>query len=45
MALLDGAGVRALLGDPAMDFDGARELVAASLAAELGIEAAALRAG
>jgi len=42
MALLDGAGVRALIDDPAMDVEAARGLVAARLATELGIEAAAL---
>jgi len=42
MALLDGAGVRALIDDPAMDVQAARALVAGRLAAELGIEAAAL---
>ncbi len=42
MALLDGAGVRALLGDPAMDAERARELVATRLAAELGLEPEAL---
>jgi AcrR family transcriptional regulator len=43
MALLDGAGIRALLEDPAMELEAARALVAERLAAELGIEAAALR--
>jgi AcrR family transcriptional regulator len=43
MALLDGVGVRALIDDPAMDVEAARALVADRLAAELGIEAAALR--
>jgi len=43
MALLDGAGIRALLEDPAMQLEAARALVAERLAAELGIEAAALR--
>jgi AcrR family transcriptional regulator len=43
MALLDGAGIRAMLEDPAMDVQAARGLVAEHLAAELGIEAAALR--
>jgi AcrR family transcriptional regulator len=38
MALLDGAGLRALIRDPAMDLDDARSLVAERLAAELGIE-------
>jgi AcrR family transcriptional regulator len=42
MALLDGAGIRALLEDPAMNVAGARALVAERLAAELGVEAAAL---
>jgi AcrR family transcriptional regulator len=42
MALLDGAGVRALIDDPAMDVEAARSLVATRLAAELGIEPAAL---
>jgi AcrR family transcriptional regulator len=42
MAVLDGAGVRALLADPAMDLDAARALVARTLAAPLGIEARAL---
>jgi AcrR family transcriptional regulator len=45
MALLDGAGVRVLFGDPAMDFGRAYELVAASLATDLGIAPAALHAG
>jgi len=43
MALLDGAGIRALLEDPAMQVEAARALVAERVAAELGIEAAALR--
>ncbi len=42
MALLDGAGVRALIADPAMDVEAARALVAERLAPQLGIEAAAL---
>jgi AcrR family transcriptional regulator len=42
MALLDGAGIRAMLEDPAMDVEVARALVAARLAAELGIDAGAL---
>jgi len=45
MALLDGAGVRALFGDPEMDFERAHELVAETLAAELGIDAAELGLG
>jgi AcrR family transcriptional regulator len=42
MALLDGAGVRALISDPAMDVDAARRLVAERLASELGLEPDAL---
>ncbi len=42
MALLDGAGVRALIADPAMDVEAARTLVAERLAPQLGIEATAL---
>jgi AcrR family transcriptional regulator len=38
VALLDGTGVRALLGDPAMNVEAARELVARSLASELAID-------
>jgi AcrR family transcriptional regulator len=38
VALLDGAGVRAMLGDPAMDVDDARRLVARQLARQLGID-------
>jgi AcrR family transcriptional regulator len=42
MALLDGAGVRAMLDDPGMGVEAARELVARALAAELGIAEDAL---
>jgi AcrR family transcriptional regulator len=42
MALLDGAGVRALLRDPAMEVDAAQKLVADRLAAELGLAPGAL---
>ena len=42
MALLDGAGVRALISDPEMRVDDARSLVARRLATELGLEADAL---
>ena len=42
MALLDGAGVRALIRDPAMDVDAAHRLVAERLAAALGLEPDAL---
>jgi AcrR family transcriptional regulator len=42
MALLDGAGIRAMLDDPAMDVEAARGLVAGRLAAELGVEPGAL---
>jgi AcrR family transcriptional regulator len=38
VALLDGTGVRALFGDPGMDADAARELVARVLAEQLGID-------
>ena len=38
VALLDGTGVRALLGDPAMDVEAARKLVAGVLAEALGID-------
>jgi AcrR family transcriptional regulator len=43
MALLDGAGIRALIRDPAMEIETARTLVAERLAAELGRESGALR--
>jgi AcrR family transcriptional regulator len=43
MALLDGAGVRALIRDPAMDVDAARALVARRLAVELRLDPDALR--
>lgn len=43
MALLDGAGIRALIRDPAMEVDSARALVAERLAAELDLEPGALR--
>jgi AcrR family transcriptional regulator len=42
MALLDGAGLRALIQDPEMDFERAQRLVAELLATELGVEAEAL---
>jgi AcrR family transcriptional regulator len=42
MALLDGAGVRALIGDPGMDIDRARSLVARALATELDLDPKAL---
>jgi AcrR family transcriptional regulator len=44
MALLDGAGIRAMLDDPAMDVEAARALVAERLAAELGVDAGVLGA-
>ena len=44
MALLDGAGIRALLGDPEMDVERARALVARALATELGLDAGSLGA-
>jgi AcrR family transcriptional regulator len=37
MALLDGAGVRAMLDDPGMDVEAARRLVAEALAPLLGV--------
>jgi AcrR family transcriptional regulator len=43
MALLDGAGVRALMRDPAMDAERARMLVAERLAAELDLAPDAIR--
>ena len=42
MALFDGLGVRSLIRDPGMSLEHARELAAALLAAELGVEAEAL---
>ncbi len=42
MALLDGAGVRAMLDDPGMGVEDARELVARALAPELGVAPEAL---
>lgn len=42
MALLDGAGIRALLDDPGMDLSAARSLVARTLAPILGVKPAAL---
>ena len=44
MALLDGAGLRALIRDPEMDLVRARRLVAEELAAELGVDPDALDA-
>jgi len=43
MALLDGAGIRAMVADPAMDVEGARGLVAGTLAPMLGVGPEALR--
>jgi AcrR family transcriptional regulator len=42
VALVDGLGVRALIRDPAVDLTRARELIAAALADELGIDPARL---
>ncbi len=42
MAILDGAGVRAMLDDPAMGAEAARRLVAAAIAPRLGVEPGAL---
>jgi AcrR family transcriptional regulator len=39
MALLDGFGIRAMLGDPRMDVASARGEIAAILGAELGVDA------
>ena len=39
MALLDGFGIRAMLGDPSMDADRARTAIARLLAPELGVDA------
>jgi len=44
VALLDGYGIRALLGDPRMDVERARREIEAVLAAELGLEPGALAA-
>jgi hypothetical protein len=38
VAMLDGAGVRAMLGDPGMGVEDARRLVARQLARQLGID-------
>jgi AcrR family transcriptional regulator len=43
MALLDGAGLRALIRDPAMDLSSARKLVADRLGSDLGVDPSALR--
>ena len=42
MALLDGAGIRAMVADPAMDVEAARALVARTLAPLVGVEPEAL---
>lgn len=42
MALFDGLGVRALIRDPAMSLERARRMAAERLAAELGVDRAAL---
>jgi AcrR family transcriptional regulator len=39
MALLDGFGIRAMLGDPSMGSDRARSTIARLLGAELGVDA------
>jgi len=44
VALVDGLGIRAMIRDPEVDIARARELIAGRLAAELGIEPAALLA-
>ncbi len=38
MALLDGAGIRAMVADPAMDVEAGRMLVARTLAPLLGVK-------
>jgi AcrR family transcriptional regulator len=43
VALVDGLGIRALVRDPAMPVEGVRRLVAAELAAALGVEPDSLR--
>ena len=45
VALVDGFGLRALIRDPAVDVARARELIAAGLADELGIDPGALDPG
>jgi len=42
MGLLDGLGVRALIGDPDMDVERVRDLAATRIATELGLDSAAL---
>lgn len=42
MGLLDGLGVRALIGDPDMDVERVRILAATRIATELGLDSAAL---
>jgi BetI-type transcriptional repressor, C-terminal len=44
MALFDGLGVRALIRDPAMSLERARQVAADRLGAELGVDPAALAA-
>jgi hypothetical protein len=44
MALFDGRGVRALIRDPAMSLERARQVAADRLGAELGVDPAALAA-
>lgn len=44
VALIDGAGVRALIGDPGMDLARVTRLLEALLAAELGVEPSELQA-
>jgi AcrR family transcriptional regulator len=45
VALVDGLGIRALVGDPSVDVERARRLIAEQLAAQLGIESSALLPG
>ncbi len=43
IAVIDGAGVRVLIGDPTLAIPAARELVVRTLATELGVDASALQ--
>jgi hypothetical protein len=45
LALIDGYGIRTLIGDPAIPLDRARRAVSGALARELGLEAQQLAPG
>ena len=45
VAVIDGAGVRALIRDPALGIERARELIGELLCDELGLEPGALASG